>query len=56
MLEDEGVLSTAHIGIGTSITLGGQTKAAVHYDLLIWHPHIEVDGNLLLDGKSIFVG
>ncbi len=50
MLEDEGVLSTAHIGIGTSITLGGLTKAAVHYDLLMWHPRIEVDGRILIDG------
>lgn len=48
------MLSTAHIGIGTSITLGGRTKAAVHYDLLMWHPRIEVDGRILIDGKTIF--
>lgn len=35
MLEDEGVIPTAHIGIGTSITLGGTVKAPTHYDLLI---------------------
>lgn len=29
MLEDEGVIGTAHIGIGTNITLGGQTKLRV---------------------------
>lgn len=27
MLEDEGVIGTAHIGIGTSITLGGTVKS-----------------------------
>ena len=34
MLEDEGVLGTCHIGIGTSLTLGGVTKAPCHYDLI----------------------
>lgn len=53
MLEDEGVLSTAHIGIGTNITLGGHTKASVHYDLLMWHPKIVVDGKTILNGKEV---
>jgi len=44
MLEDEAVLKTAHIGIGTSITLGGTVKAACHYDLLMWEPTVEIDG------------
>ena len=30
MLEDEGVKGTAHIGIGTSITLGGKIKTTCH--------------------------
>ncbi len=55
MLEDEGVIGTAHIGIGTSITLGGNVKAPCHYDLLFWDPKIEVDGKLIVDGKNILV-
>lgn len=55
MLEDEGVISTCHIGIGTNITLGGQIKAAIHYDLLMWHPRIEVDGTVILDGENILI-
>ncbi len=55
MLEDEGVLGTAHIGIGTSITLGGTVKAPCHYDLLLWDPRIEVDGKTILDGKKVYV-
>jgi leucyl aminopeptidase (aminopeptidase T) len=53
MLEDEGVIGTAHIGIGTSITLGGVTKAPCHYDLLMWNPRIEVDGVCLVDGDKV---
>ncbi|MDO4988608.1 MAG: leucyl aminopeptidase [Synergistes sp.] len=53
MLEDEGVIPTAHIGIGTSITLGGTVKAPTHYDLLMWKPTIEVDGKILVDGNKV---
>ncbi|MGB9700360.1 MAG: aminopeptidase [Thermodesulfobacteriota bacterium] len=55
MLEDEGVFGTVHIGIGTNITLGGNVKAAIHYDLIMWHPTIELDGKVILEkGKPIF--
>lgn len=49
MLEDEGVIGTAHIGIGTNITLGGVTKAPCHYDLIMRQPRIEADGVLIFD-------
>ena len=55
MLEDEGVIGTAHIGIGTSITLGGTVKAPTHYDLLMWNPRIEVDGKVIIDGEKVLV-
>ncbi|MBW1696495.1 MAG: leucyl aminopeptidase [Deltaproteobacteria bacterium] len=55
MLEDEGVISTCHIGIGTNITLGGHVKAAIHYDLIMWHPRIEVDGQLVVEGEKVYV-
>jgi len=55
MLEDEGVLGTAHIGIGTSITLGGNIKAPCHYDLLVWNPRIEIDGEVIIEGKALKV-
>ena len=55
MLEDEGVMSTCHIGIGTSITLGGQVKAPIHYDLIMWDPKVNVDGNVVIDCKEVFL-
>ena len=55
MLEDEGVIGTAHIGIGTNITLGGNTKASCHYDLLMWMPRIEVDGKVIVDGDKVLI-
>ena len=55
MLEDEGVQSTAHFGIGTNITLGGVTKTPIHYDLIVWHPTVETDGRILVKGKEVFL-
>ncbi len=55
MLEDEAVLGSAHIGIGTSVTLGGTVKAAIHYDLIIWKPTIELDGRTVVEkGETKF--
>jgi leucyl aminopeptidase (aminopeptidase T) len=55
MLDDEGVLGTCHIGIGTSLALGGTLKAAIHYDLILWNPTIELDGkNVIERGKLKF--
>ena len=48
MLEDEGVFGSCHIGIGTSITLGGTVKAACHYDLIMTGATVVADGRVLL--------
>ena len=54
MLEDEGVYGSIHFGIGTNITLGGHTKAACHYDLIINHATVIADGKVILkDGKVL---
>ena len=54
MLEDEGVYGSAHIGIGTSITLGGVVKAACHYDLIMKNATIVADGKPVLQ-KGVVV-
>lgn len=54
MLEDEGVFGSVHIGIGTSINLGGTLKAASHYDLIMTKPTVVVDGRTVLkDGEVV---
>ena len=55
MLDDEGVLGTIHIGIGTSFTLGGEIVAPTHYDLLMWAPTSEVDGVVIQCDQEILV-
>ncbi len=53
MLDDEGVLGSAHIGIGTNITLGGNIIAAIHYDLLLWRPTLQLDGQIVIDEGNL---
>ena len=53
MLEDEGVMGTVHIGIGTSHALGGEIVAPMHYDLLMWEPTIAVDGRIVQRDKEV---
>ncbi|WP_419162917.1 aminopeptidase [Candidatus Palauibacter sp.] len=55
MLEDEGVMGTIHIGIGTSHTLGGEIVAPTHYDLLMWEPTIAVDGRIVQRDRQVLV-
>ncbi|MGF0095595.1 aminopeptidase [Peptoniphilus sp. SGI.035] len=55
MLEDEGVYGSAHIGIGTSVNLGGTLKAACHYDAIMTGATVVADGvEILKDGKIAF--
>ncbi|HEY4553776.1 MAG TPA: aminopeptidase [Bacillaceae bacterium] len=54
MLEDEGVYGSVHIGIGSSITLGGTVKAACHYDLIMTDVTLVADGvTIIKDGEVL---
>lgn len=56
MLEDEGVASTCHFGIGSSYTLGGDVKARCHYDFVLHDPTITVDGRVVMERGVLKVG
>lgn len=52
VVEDEGVLGTAHVAIGTSASLGGIVQASLHYDLIMRNVTIDIDGKVILsNGK-----
>jgi 2,5-dihydroxypyridine 5,6-dioxygenase len=53
MLNDEGVLGTAHIGIGTSSNLGGKTKAATHFDVIIRDATVDFDGKPIMENGQL---
>lgn len=54
LLEAHGYLGTGHVGIGTSTNLGGHTRASLHYDCILWHPTVELDGEAIQrDGRIL---
>jgi len=44
MLEDEGCLGTAHLGMGSNATIGGENEVPFHLDHVIRDACIEIDG------------
>jgi leucyl aminopeptidase (aminopeptidase T) len=53
MLNDEGVNGTIHIGIGTSVNLGGVVQAKTHFDAIIRAPSVWLDGRAVLVGGEL---
>lgn len=52
---EHGVFGSVHVGIGTSSTLGGTTRAPVHFDAMMSDPTLELDGEVVLeDGEFTF--
>ena len=49
MLDEDGVLGSAHTGIGTNITLDRVMKDAVQYDLVLWKSAIDLDGKIVVE-------
>jgi leucyl aminopeptidase (aminopeptidase T) len=51
--QDHGAFGTVHIGIGTSANLGGATKAACHFDGMMYRPTLRLDGRTVLEGGEL---
>lgn len=55
MLEDEGTLGTAHLGMGSNATIGGANHVAFHLDHVIRDVNITVDARQIMrTGKIMF--
>ncbi|MFH1505689.1 MAG: aminopeptidase [archaeon] len=55
ILEDEKVLSTAHIALGNNVSYGGNNDVPIHLDLVFTRPTIIVDGRVLMDSGVLKV-
>ena len=51
--QDHGAFGTVHIGIGTSANLGGTTKAACHFDGMMYRPTLKLDGRVVLEDGEL---
>ncbi len=55
-LEDERILGSAWIAVGTNVHLGGTVKAAIHSDCVMLPPvSLTVDGGLILNDRQFYV-
>ena len=54
-LEAEKIKGTVHIAIGDSSNIGGQVKADLHQDFVLWEPSLSLDGQLVIRGGEWLV-
>lgn len=54
MLEDEGVLGTIHLGIGSNVTIGGLNAVPFHLDHIIQHVSVWIDDKQIME-NGVFV-
>jgi leucyl aminopeptidase (aminopeptidase T) len=56
ILEDEKILGTCHIAVGSNFTYpGGKTHAEVHWDAIIIKPTIFFDDRKVMDGGDLLI-
>ena len=55
IIEDEGMLGTAHVALGDNTRLGGKNNAPTHIDLVFRSPHVKFDGLTVLKGTRLTV-
>jgi leucyl aminopeptidase (aminopeptidase T) len=53
---DEKIYGSAHIAIGANDSFGGCNRSNLHLDLVILHPTVWVDGQVLLDNDLFWLG
>lgn len=53
IIEDEGMLGTAHVALGDNTRLGGKNSAPTHIDLVFKNPHVQCDGRTVLKGTRL---
>lgn len=55
VLEDEKVLGTVHIALGSNYDFGGNIRAPIHLDGVIKNPTVLIDGKILLKEGKIMI-
>ncbi|HXX72858.1 MAG TPA: aminopeptidase [Candidatus Acidoferrales bacterium] len=55
IIEDEGVLGTAHLALGDNTKIGGKNSARTHIDFVFKNPHLQLDGETVLRGRRLTI-
>lgn len=54
-IEDEKVLGTTHIALGSPMFEGGIQRGNIHLDLILQKPSVEIDGRLIVKNGNLVV-
>lgn len=53
-LTDEKIIGTIHIALGENRGFGGKNESSLHWDLVVMHPTVDVDNQVIMeDGKFL---
>lgn len=55
VLTDEKIIGSIHIALGENRGFGGKNESSLHWDLVMMHPTVEVDGVVIMDEGKIMV-
>ncbi len=55
IIEDEGALGTCHLALGDNHRFGGTNHAPVHIDMVQRDPTIELDGEVVIRGRELYL-
>jgi len=53
LLEDESILGSIHIALGTNIFMGGKTKSLMHIDQIILKPSLWLDNSIVIEDGAL---
>lgn len=54
-LEDEKMLGTVHIALGNNVSFDGKVNVPCHFDAVLLHPTLDIDGNTILKNGEVLV-
>lgn len=55
VITDEKIIGSIHIALGENREFGGQNESSLHWDLVMMHPTVEVDGTVIMEAGKIQV-
>ncbi|MFQ5909771.1 MAG: aminopeptidase [Thermoplasmata archaeon] len=54
-ITDEKIIGTIHIAVGENRSYGGKNEATLHWDFVMMHPTVEVDGRTIMRNGKLAV-
>ncbi len=55
VLTDEKIIGSIHIALGENREFGGRNESSLHWDLVMMHPTVEVDGEMIMEEGKVIV-